>query len=228
MAIRLISRMLFAAMLCTLVLAAPLSRASLISNQGLSFSTSELIGGFYFQPIAYLEIGNADVDIGGFGVYGAAAAAGQLRWVNFDGENARYLSGPQSVSAEGPRWYDSPGMARTLEANHAYSLGVVASNTFAWGWNDGTIGDPVAPITQGGLTLAVRTDQLQVSVDSAGHFAGDPTFVSGFESFEHQTSLRVLAPIPEPAEWSMLIAGLLVIGFIAKRRNRLLGGAVEA
>jgi hypothetical protein len=77
-------------------------------------------------------------------------------------------------------------------------------------------------------TLAVRTDQLQVSVDSAGHFAGDPTFVSGFESFEHQTSLRVLAPIPEPAEWSMLIAGLLVIGFIAKRRNRLLGGAVEA
>jgi hypothetical protein len=27
------------------------------------------------------------------------------------------------------------------------------------------------------------------------------------------------APVPEPAEWTMLIAGLLVVGFIARRRN---------
>jgi hypothetical protein len=29
-----------------------------------------------------------------------------------------------------------------------------------------------------------------------------------------------IAPIPEPAEWTMLIAGLLVMGLIARRRNR--------
>jgi hypothetical protein len=33
----------------------------------------------------------------------------------------------------------------------------------------------------------------------------------------------VTAPIPEPAEWTMLIAGLLVIGFIARRRRELHG-----
>jgi hypothetical protein len=28
-----------------------------------------------------------------------------------------------------------------------------------------------------------------------------------------------LAPVPEPAEWMMLIAGLMVVGFIAQRRR---------
>jgi hypothetical protein len=40
--------------------------------------------------------------------------------------------------------------------------------------------------------------------------------------------LRVLAPIPEPAEWSMLIAGLLVIAFIARRRNQFLPHPTDA
>jgi hypothetical protein len=35
-----------------------------------------------------------------------------------------------------------------------------------------------------------------------------------------QRLMLVTAPIPEPAEWSMIVAGLLVIGFIARRRNR--------
>ena len=29
-----------------------------------------------------------------------------------------------------------------------------------------------------------------------------------------------IAPVPEPAEWTMLLAGLLVVGFIARRRER--------
>lgn len=221
-------RTILAGILCTFMLGAPAAASVLISNQGSSSFISELQGGFYFQPMAYLEVGNADVNIGGFGVHGAAEAAGQLRWVIFDGENPLYMSGAQAVSPGSARWHNSPGMARTLEANHAYSFGVIASNTFAWSWNDGTIGDPLGPITQNGLTLAVRTDQLQVSVDGSGHFAGDPIYVPFFESFDQQTSLQILGPIPEPAEWSMLIAGLLVIGFIARRRNRLLPHPTDA
>ena len=30
-------------------------------------------------------------------------------------------------------------------------------------------------------------------------------------------------PVPEPAEWTLLLAGFMVIGFIARRRKRLLG-----
>jgi len=33
-------------------------------------------------------------------------------------------------------------------------------------------------------------------------------------------TLPPVAPVPEPAEWTMLIAGFIVIGFIARRRNR--------
>jgi hypothetical protein len=48
-----------------------------------------------------------------------------------------------------------------------------------------------------------------------------------FADYPTQTSVRVFdidgapAPIPEPAEWSMLIAGLMVIAFVANRRRRM-------
>jgi hypothetical protein len=32
-----------------------------------------------------------------------------------------------------------------------------------------------------------------------------------------------LPPVPEPAEWTLLLAGFLVIGFIVRRRNRHIG-----
>lgn len=223
-------RTLFAAMLCTFMLGAPSVASALISNQGSSFlSMTDQLGGFSdFQPLAVLQVGNADVDIGGFGVYGAAEAAGQLRWVIFDTANTSnpfYLSGTQGVSPQGAMWYDSPGMARTLLAGQTYALGVVANNLFAWGWSDAS---SAAPITQSGLTLPVRSEQAQVTVDGAGHFAGNPIFVADFDPLDAQTSLRVMAPIPEPAEWSMLIAGLLVIGFIARRRNQFLPHPTDA
>jgi hypothetical protein len=42
---------------------------------------------------------------------------------------------------------------------------------------------------------------------------------SGTDGLQRLT--LVTAPIPEPAEWTMLVAGLLVIGFIARRRREL-------
>jgi hypothetical protein len=222
-------RTLFAAMLCTLMLSVPSAAFAFISNQGSTFfSMSNDLGGFSeFQPLAVLQVGNADVNVGQFGVYGAAEAAGQIRWVIFDTANTSnpvYLSGTQGVSPQGLMWYDSPGIGATLSAGQTYAMGVVASNLFAWGWTDAG----AAPITQNGLTLPVRSEQAQVTVDGAGHFAGNPLFVADFDPLAAQTSLRVAAAIPEPAEWSMLIAGLLVIGFIARRRNKMLPHPTEA
>jgi hypothetical protein len=34
-------------------------------------------------------------------------------------------------------------------------------------------------------------------------------------------SLHIM-PVPEPAEWTMLVAGLLAVGFIARRRDRII------
>jgi hypothetical protein len=216
-------------MLCTFMLGVPSAASALISNQGSSFFSMTNDLGFFseFQPVAFLEVGNANVPIGGFGVYGEAEANGQIRWVIVDVANSLspllYVSGTQNVSPQGPGWYDSPGISQTLQANRTYAMGVVASNLFAWSLNDA----PSGPIIQGDLTIPVDSHQLQVALDGAGHFAGDPIY-PGLELPGIQTSLRVLAPIPEPAEWSMLIAGLLVIAFIARRRNQFLPHPTDA
>jgi hypothetical protein len=203
--------------------------AGALSVQGTSFfsMTNDWLGFTEFQPLSYLQVGGAEVQIGRIGVYGAAEAAGQLRWLVSDGAGFLYLSDPQPVSMSGPGWYDSPFIGETLAANQTYIVGLVASNLFAWGWNDGVLNGPISDITQNGLTLQARMGQAEVPVDGSGHFAGNP-IISGFESPDYQPSLRVLAPIPEPAEWSMLIAGLLVISFIARRRKQMFAGAAEA
>jgi hypothetical protein len=43
----------------------------------------------------------------------------------------------------------------------------------------------------------------------------------GLQRLTLVTELIPAAPVPEPAEWTMLIAGLLVVGFIARRRKGL-------
>jgi len=53
-----------------------------------------------------------------------------------------------------------------------------------------------------------------------GSFTSTPTLYTVNNSNRREMSLHISAPVPEPAEWTMLIAGLLVVGFIANRRNK--------
>jgi hypothetical protein len=51
-----------------------------------------------------------------------------------------------------------------------------------------------------------------------GVFSATPTLYTVNNSNRRKMSLHI-TPVPEPSEWTMLVAGLLAIGFIAVRRN---------
>jgi len=170
-------------------------------------------------------------------VFGAAETAGKIKWVLFEGDNLLWQSGTQLVSGtstpatylQNATWFDSPAINVTLQANATYSMGVVANNMFAWGGNveyDATYG----PITANGLTIAANERLVQLDLTPDGDFAeGVPIRMSDAWYFPYiQTSVRVFSagaggatpPIPEPAEWSMLLGGLLIVAFVNNRQRR--------
>jgi hypothetical protein len=206
----------------------PASASVLVSNQGSTFFSMSEFGFFSeFQPMAEVLVGGSNVNIGGFGVYGKAEnTSGSLKWIVFDGSSLIYQSGIQSVSTGGAKWYDSPTFNLTLLAGHTYSMGLIATDMFAWGRNDGTL----SAVTQNGLTIKAFEGLVQAPntlAEGGGSFAGDPIYASDFGGVDYfQGSVRVFSaggavpPVPEPSEWMMLAAGLMVVSFVARRRAR--------
>jgi hypothetical protein len=164
------------------------------------------------QPFAAVSVGPNDVAITGFGVYGQAPSAMTLKWALFDITGARlYVSPEQNVGGvTNMQWYDSPALNLTLLANHTYALGALTNNAtgrFIYSWTY-----PSALISANGLSLPDMRPQV-------GNFS-NPVLTSP-DYYLGQNSIHVFG-VPEPAEWVMLIAGLMVVAFIARRRNQML------
>jgi len=180
-----------------------------------------------YQPFAQITVGSTDVMMGKFGIWGAAEAQSQIKFLVFDQENLIYSSASIAASPQGLRWYDSPGLSLKLQKDHTYSLGVVSNNLFAWGRYDES---GFATGMQNGLNHDVRENIVQVSLtgNPGSGYAGNPFLVPEYGVDYFQSSVRVFdlagggptPPIPEPAEWSMLLAGLLVVAFVANRQRR--------
>lgn len=216
--------MLFA--LCAFLAGAlPGHSAVLVGTQGSSFFSAAERGVFdTFQPVADVFVGSSDVSIGGFGVYGAAEAPGRISWVIFQNDSLLWQSASYDVAPGAARWYDV-SYSTTLSSGQTYTMGVVANDLFAWGRNaesDEGYGD----IGGSGLVIRARHTIAQLDVVQGGNFGSDPILARGFELSGDQMSVRVFdsagaapPPIPEPAEWSMLLAGLLIVAFVANRRR---------
>jgi hypothetical protein len=214
--------------LCTLLAGAlPAHSAVLVGTQGSSFFSLTELGSFLtFQPVADVVVGDSDVSIGGFGVYGAAEAAGKISWVMFQNDSLLWQSGSYDVLPGAARWYDV-GYSTTLVSGNTYTMGVLANNMFAWGQN--TDSDEVfGSIGGNGVLIMPHQTFAQLDLPEQGaDFAGDPSVLRVFERSGYQTSVRVFdaagaapPPIPEPAEWSMLLAGLSLVTLVANRRRK--------
>lgn len=207
--------------------AIPGHSAVLVGTQGSSFfSLTNDFGVFStFQPVADVRvIDGSNVSIGGFGVFGAAEAAGQIRFVVFQNDNLLWQSVSYSVEAGEARWYDV-GYSSSLVDGDTYTMGIVANDLFAWGQNTAS-DEGFGAIGGSGLEILPHKAFAQLDIEQGANFAGDPYLLRGFEDFGYQTSLRIFdaggavaPPIPEPSEWSMLFAGLLVMTFVANRRR---------
>ena len=218
---------LFAA--CMTFASLPAANAQLISTNTSSLSGPLSV--FDYQPIANLAVGGTNVLADHFSVFGQATGAANLSFVLFDRSAspaadgysiaAIWQSGVQSVTAASAHWYDSPTIPvafSTLLANNTYSMGVVANGNFLWGQS-----------TVGIDTLA---GQLTIPFQTAGTYIVDGTSLTAAvdvyaDTAGIQTSLRVFGsadapapPVPEPAEWTMLLAGLMVVSFVANRQRK--------
>lgn len=163
--------------------------------------------------------------------------------------NPVFLSPIQQVSATAnSTWYDAPGMTATLLPRHTYFMGVVADTILGNGgflWHSGTALMGPDPTVGDGLTLHSSTAVARVGFCNGGHSAqvcgplplqtqtvtsfleGSYPYISEVQAFSNKKmSLRINLgpdsppPVPEPSEWAMLVAGLAVVGLIARRRRQ--------
>jgi hypothetical protein len=213
------------------------SASPLIEYQGTTFAGASNENAM----LAKITVGGANVDVGGFGVFGQARSTTSLQWVIFDSTNLNtplFKSGVQQVNASPTAtWYDySFGSSVTLQQNHTYAMGVLAdkinTNGFLWGYKAFSYFGGNTPTAGTGLTLLHQDAMAQGGYCNTGWgpcssntltsfgVAPYPKVTNFSDSANAKMSLRI-QPVPEPAEWTMLIAGLLVVGFIARRRREL-------
>jgi hypothetical protein len=189
----------------------------------------------FTQQLARVDVEAADVQIGGFGVFGQAQSTMNIGWVIFDIKNLQtpvFMSGPQQVNGSAtPMWY-TISAPFTLLAGQQYAMGVVAEGINAGGFKWGLGSSSDGATTMGGLTLLAKVASVQPGVcDNAGGWACGTTRLSSFLAEPYpdlldpnfnpfnKMSLQI-APVPEPSEWAMLVAGLLLLGFVAGRRKQ--------
>jgi hypothetical protein len=233
---RTLARKLLLATAFLLGMAATAYAAPLIEYQASSFSGSSNEN----EQLARVNVGAVNVQIGGFGVYGRARSDTGVAWVIFDLTdlvNPVFQSSVQQVgTAPVATWYDSPAMSFTLLANHTYAMGLVANKVngdggFWWATGDFPFGG--GNQTANGLTLLDDTSGVRAGYCNGGFGpCGSTTqtltsFMTGTypDVFSQTLSTRTkmslhIQAVPEPAEWTMLVAGLLAIAFIAVRRNK--------
>jgi hypothetical protein len=141
-----------------------------------------------------------------------------------------------------------PGLLLTIDPNFAGKY-QVDSITLAikqrWGLSATTAWDFLVGDGAGGPTNTYHLQTNNYSVESFTIDAGDASFARAlngglmFRLVENTSgtqdnlwlfnakayvnySDKLAPPVPEPAEWSMLLGGLLVVGFIAARRKQML------
>lgn len=137
------------------------------------------------------------------------------------GDTTAFLTVPKSSSSgEATIWVADwlPKAAKnfsfywgSVDAYNALDLLDTDGNVFA------TISGSSLPKPDGDQGAAMSNVRLFVSLD-AGESLGGLTFRSTSYAFEHDD--LAFGVVPEPATWSMLLAGFGLIGFAARRRGR--------
>jgi len=207
----------------------------IIERQGTSYIEQSNT----FAALAEIVVGSADVHINGIGVFGQTSVPTNVKWVIFDSltpASPTFLSGMQAIAgtpgsyATSARWYDSPLIDFTLQANHHYAMGLLSDKLgptgFRWGITPtSTYAGGGPAVSAHGLTMPFGSVRANAglsgsfySAPSVYTFAGQSDPLQWSDSF--QPSLRIMASVPEPRQWSMILSGLLVLGVVAHRRRR--------
>lgn len=134
--------------------------------------------------------------------------------------NVASLQSAASIGAGAMNQIDVSSLGIAVTAGSLYSYEFAAAHTPAvpattLGWVIGTadadFGNAVLNDYAGGRSYReTYTGGVSNGWDTSGNFAVD----RGFQTYVD------VAPVPEPGEWAMMIAGLGVVGFAARRRRK--------
>jgi hypothetical protein len=224
---------LLVALSITGVFASSAGAAILIENQQTDFVTAASRN----QPLTKVVVGGSSVPITGFGVFGQAQVAGNLKFVIFDSNQLTspvFLSTTQSVVANPgtfanqAQWYDFTNLNFTMIAGHTYAMGVIAdqvgANSFRWGASPDNQSNSFPTISANGLNLPFM-QSLDNSGVSGGSFSATPFVLFIDNTSRRQMALHIFGSntgaVPEPASlaiWSLLGTIGLVLSY-RKRRN---------
>ena len=207
----------------------------LLEHRGTTYRTQS----DFYAPMAQVVGGDKDVTISGCGVYGQTSVETNVRWVIFDGASPHapvFLSEIHSLApkpgsfAESADWHDSPVIDVTLLAHRRYAIGLLADRLGPTGFRWGT---SVTSQRYGGGGPSIEGDGLSLPFTAAlanaglgGSFYSTP-FLYTYQRSDPlewnaalQPSLRIASPVAEPAEWAMLLSGLMAIGWVSRRRRK--------
>ena len=186
--------------LCALLLAAALVRPASAD----SYSFTQLTSGGSVPSVATLSI--TDVSGGALfaltGTFGWLPASAFLSHLWFNGPSG-------TVAAIG---------GNTFKAQPTYGSTTNASYQFTWDATYPTAGNPgsdrfLATDTSTWQILGAGITAASFSLPMMVHIQGLEGNTLGLDS-----SIKVLSPVPEPSTYAMLLAGLGLLGFMARRR----------
>ena len=163
----------------------------------------------------------------GFGVYGRAENnSGSVKWAIFDIIEPHLPFGYSGASQQAAQSGITPALNLTMPAGHKYSMALWHSHVRL-----GTkLPAHICHHPEWFDRQRLRRSRAYPEHERNGVGTGPRrrSYAGYFHGlFGFRTSLQGLfrrrrhnPPIPEPSEWAMLLAGLMVVGFVAKRQRR--------
>jgi hypothetical protein len=114
----------------------------------------------------------------------------------------------------------------TTKLDFTGAIQCIAGNCSAFNVTMPSFQDLVAGSSQaGGLATLIAAAPGHYEASYRLMFSDDTSVGATTSQLQNSLTLNLegsVAAVPEPAEWAMLLAGLVVIGFIAQRRNKIM------
>lgn len=172
-----------------------------------TYSFTQLTSGEAVAPLATLTV--EDIEGGAqftlTGSFGSLGAGSFLSRIEFNGPSGAF----NLVSGN------------TLKTGAVYGAHVNASNDFTW--------EAMFPVSnKPGSDRFLPTDSTVWTITGEGitaaSFGGTAMIhLQGVTDFGSYGSIKVLAPIPEPETYALMLAGLAGVGLVARRHQRKAG-----